>query len=54
MRYSDAKIKSTIRTGGGLGVRNMRPRKKGKGILSMLSSTPKRRRAGSTIKGYFF
>lgn len=44
MSYSDKKMAKIIRTGGGLSIGKVKPRKKSKGILGMLSSTPKRRR----------
>ena len=35
------------------GIDSIKSRKKGKGVLARLSGTPKKGRAGATIKGYF-
>lgn len=52
MSYSDAKIKRVIKTGGGLGVKRTKSRKKGKGVLGMLAH-PKKLTGGKMIKSYF-
>ena len=47
-----ARVRKISRTGGGISIKSVRPRKKRQGVLSMLSKTPRRKRMGATIKSY--
>jgi len=47
-------VQRALAAGRKRGIGSIKPRRKKKGILDRISSTSKKGRAGSTIKGYFF
>ncbi len=53
MSYSSKKMAQIIRTGGGTDISKIKPRRRKKTVLGLLSSAGKRRRDSSALKSYF-